>query len=235
MRRILLHLPARSLKLTFSAIIALAALVLVIPAEVRQAAGGSADAIQAGAESTHDVTIVDFAFDPSAITVTVGSTVKWTNMGSFTHSVTNDANASDRHNIDPGSVYTRTFTAPGSFTYHCSFHPFMTGTIVVVQPPAHVNITGPSDGAHGATFEFTATVSPITTTLPITYFWQATGQSPVTHAGAGLSDTIAFSWTPGITGAQWITVTAAGDERSPEGTHLLIIDPIKTYLPLILK
>ena len=56
------------------------------------------------------------------------------------------------------------------------------------------------------TYTYTVTVSPITATLPITYVWRATGQSPVTHTGGGLSNAISYTW--GATGTEYITVTA---------------------------
>ena len=40
----------------------------------------------------------------------------------------------------------------------------------------------------------TAAVSPITTTRPISYFWRATGQTPITHTMKGVSDTTTFTW-----------------------------------------
>ena len=62
-----------------------------------------------------------------------------------------------------------------------------------VVPPASVAISGPASGLVGSACDFTATTSPISSTLPLTYTWQATGQATITHTG-GLSDTVAFTW-----------------------------------------
>lgn len=69
-----------------------------------------------------------------------------------------------------------------------------------------VSITGPTVGIAGTAYTFTATVSPPTTTLPVTYIWQATKQTPVTHTVHSLSDTATFTWT--VAGPQTVTVTA---------------------------
>ncbi len=99
-------------------------------------------------------------------------------------------------------------------------------------PPAGLVVDGPAAGVAGATYTFTATVSPITTTLPLTYVWQASGQSPVTQTG-GLSDTVIFAW--GASGAWAITVTAENAAGVVSGTHHLSIGGRKVYLPLILR
>jgi hypothetical protein len=109
----------------------------------------------------------------------------------------------------------------------------MHGFVVVSQPPAGVDITGPGAGEHGNLYSFTAAVNPITTTLPITFSWEATNQLPVTQVNAAASDTQVFSWTSSMTGAQWITVTASNAAGSALDTHVIIIDPRSVDLPLI--
>jgi len=98
--------------------------------------------------------------------------------------------------------------------------------------PAGVVISGPPTGVIDAAYVFTATVSPISTTLPITYVWQATGQSAVTRTG-NLSNSVAFTWT--MSGAQAITVTVANDAGMVADTHVIQIDLRKLYLPVVLR
>lgn len=99
--------------------------------------------------------------------------------------------------------------------------------------PTSVTITGPTTGSILTSHTFTATVSPITTTLPITYTWQATGQPQVTHPGGGLSDTAAFSW--GVSSTQVITVTADNGIETPVmDTHTITVTAYMLFLPLIL-
>jgi PKD repeat protein len=91
-------------------------------------------------------------------------------------------------------------------------------------PPSGVTVAGPTTGVVQTGYAFIATVSPVTATAPITYVWQATGQSPVTNTG-GLSDTVAFIWN--TTGAQAITVTAANAGGTVTGTRVISI-----YIPV---
>ena len=77
------------------------------------------------------VTIRNFAFGPQAVTVKLGTTVHWTNSDSEAHTVTSDTGAFNSPVLQPGAGYSFTFTKPGSYSYHCTIHPFMTGTVVV--------------------------------------------------------------------------------------------------------
>ncbi|HZY41142.1 MAG TPA: hypothetical protein VFF59_03990, partial [Anaerolineae bacterium] len=75
---------------------------------------------------------------------------------------------------------------------------------------------------------------PVTATQPITYMWQATGQSDVAHLG-GITDTIVFTWAAGTMGTQLITTTASNDGGSVTGTHFIIFGASKIYLPLVMR
>jgi len=77
------------------------------------------------------VSIQGFAFNPSSITVSVGTTVTWTNNDSVTHTVTSDTGAFSSGNLNPGQTFSHTFNQAGTFAYHCSIHTSMHGTVVV--------------------------------------------------------------------------------------------------------
>ena len=77
------------------------------------------------------ISIANFAFQPDSLQVATGTTVTWTNADSTAHTVTADDGAFDAGPLAPGASFTQTFTTPGTYTYHCQIHPFMTGTIVV--------------------------------------------------------------------------------------------------------
>ena len=87
---------------------------------------GAADAPMEAA-----VEISDFAFGPAEITIAVGGTVTWTNTDGQAHTATSSGNF-DTGSIDADATASVTFDEPGTFTYICSFHPFMTGTVTVV-------------------------------------------------------------------------------------------------------
>jgi plastocyanin len=42
-----------------------------------------------------------------------------------------DAGAWNSGSIAPGGSFSRTFSSTGTYSYHCSIHPNMAGTIVV--------------------------------------------------------------------------------------------------------
>jgi plastocyanin len=76
------------------------------------------------------VAIADFTFTPSEIRVPVGGSVVWTNNDAQPHTATS-AGVFDAGSIQPQTSVTVDFPVAGSFAYICSFHPFMTGTVVV--------------------------------------------------------------------------------------------------------
>src|SRR5215207_6548556 len=92
--------------------------------------------IAAHQEAAFDVQVVDFAFEPATVTVPAGATVTWTNTGSRPHTVTADDGSFDSGRLDPGEQFSQTFDQPGTFTYHCGFHPEMQGEIVVTEQAA---------------------------------------------------------------------------------------------------
>jgi plastocyanin len=87
---------------------------------------------RAGAQDSASVDIADFTFGPGSVTITAGATVTWTNSDSAPHTATGDGGAFDTGTIDPGGSASITFDTPGTYTYICSIHPDMTGTVVVV-------------------------------------------------------------------------------------------------------
>lgn len=85
--------------------------------------------------ATNSVTIQDFAFSPANITVKTGTKVTWTNKDSMPHTVTetDSLNGPKSDTLSPGQSYSFTFTAPGTYHYHCTIHSGMTGTVTVTE------------------------------------------------------------------------------------------------------
>ena len=54
----------------------------------------------------------------------------WTNRDVAPHTATADGGAFDSGRLDQGKAYGRTFATPGTFPYHCTFHPNMKATVV---------------------------------------------------------------------------------------------------------
>jgi plastocyanin len=77
------------------------------------------------------VVLESFAFSPDNITVSVGTTVTWTNNDPVTHTVTSNTGLFSSGSLPPGGTFSFTFTQAGTFQYHCSIHTTMHGTVIV--------------------------------------------------------------------------------------------------------
>jgi plastocyanin len=76
------------------------------------------------------------AFNPASLSVSTGATVTWVNNDTTPHTVTADDGSFNSGTIAVGAKFTRVFSTSGTFLYHCTIHPEMTGTVVVVKMPA---------------------------------------------------------------------------------------------------
>jgi plastocyanin len=78
-----------------------------------------------------EVKIDNFSFAPVEISVSVGTTVTWTNHDDIPHTVVSTDKVFKSKVLDTDDKYSYTFTKPGTYPYFCSVHPKMTGTVVV--------------------------------------------------------------------------------------------------------
>jgi plastocyanin len=83
-----------------------------------------------------------FSPNPFSESAATRSTVIWVNgdvssgpygTSGTTHHLVSDNGVFDSGNLGPGRSYSFTFPGPGTYTYHCSIHPTMTGTITIAQ------------------------------------------------------------------------------------------------------
>jgi len=81
--------------------------------------------------SQNSVSIQNYAFSPSTLTIQKGANVTWKNDDSVQHTVVSDSSAFSSPLLSTGDTYTYQFNNSGSFSYHCSIHPYMKGTIVI--------------------------------------------------------------------------------------------------------
>lgn len=79
-------------------------------------------------------TIVDFSFGPATVTIQAGGTMVWRHEGAVPHTVTSDEGVFESGTLAGGDQFRFTFDTPGTYTYFCSIHPYMRGTIEVVAP-----------------------------------------------------------------------------------------------------
>ncbi len=74
------------------------------------------------------------SFAPNPGTVRVGQTIAWKNTDQITHTATADAGGFNTGSVAAGSTSAPiTMSTAGTFTYHCSIHPGMIGTLNVSQ------------------------------------------------------------------------------------------------------
>lgn len=72
------------------------------------------------------------AFSPTSTSAHVGDVVEWKNTGSIGHTVTFDNQSSlNDPSLNGGGTWQVKFNAAGTYAYHCTIHPQMTGTITV--------------------------------------------------------------------------------------------------------
>ena len=78
------------------------------------------------------IEIKDFSFSPQTLPVKPGETVTWINRDEEPHTVVSVEKKFKKSTaLDTDQEFTIIAGAPGIYTYFCSVHPKMTGTIVV--------------------------------------------------------------------------------------------------------
>lgn len=125
---------------------------------------GAALALPAAAQSgEHTVLMRDHFYNPKVDVVEVGTPVVWLNRGKRVHSATSDGGAFNSGRLNPGESWRWTPTEAGSYSYYCTIHLGMRGSIIAYPagspPPAaaqtgeetestsEVSVEWPADGA----------------------------------------------------------------------------------------
>ena len=78
-------------------------------------------------------------YSPKSVQIRSGASISWENPTADLHSITHDACrtpgpcAFDSGAIGPNRTFTLNQLPPGHYPYHCSFHPIMRGTLVVIE------------------------------------------------------------------------------------------------------
>jgi plastocyanin len=89
--------------------------------------------VAAGAAAPDTVTIDNFTFAPTPLTVAPGTKVTWDNKDEEPHTVVSaDGGKTFKSDaLDTDDKFSFTFDKPGTYKYFCSIHPHMVGTIIV--------------------------------------------------------------------------------------------------------
>ena len=80
------------------------------------------------------VDIVNFVFEPKSLTVKAGTTVTWTNEDTAVHSIKDTSALATpvSPDLEKGATFTITYGQPGSYSYICGIHQYMTGSVQVL-------------------------------------------------------------------------------------------------------
>lgn len=103
----------------------------------------------ANGEKALTASIVDFAYQPGALSVARGTTVTWTNDGAAPHTVTTRDGAHDSGILKKGATYAITFDTNGTFEYYCTIHPDMKATVTVADGASAEAPAKPAPAAAG--------------------------------------------------------------------------------------
>ncbi|GAC1347372.1 MAG: hypothetical protein NVSMB18_32140 [Acetobacteraceae bacterium] len=79
------------------------------------------------------VTIDNFTFSPSVLTVARGTRVTWANHDDIPHTVISSQDPATMRSpiLDTDETYSLTFDKPGTYGFFCSLHPHMQSQVVV--------------------------------------------------------------------------------------------------------
>ena len=87
------------------------------------------------APPTASVNTYHYAYDPNPITVAAGTNVTFKNSDEIAHTVTSrdggDKPAFDSGDMPQNATWSHVFAKAGTYKYYCTYHSYMSGTIVV--------------------------------------------------------------------------------------------------------
>src|SRR4051812_19562890 len=162
--------------------------------------------------------IVNFEFTPTAMNVTAGTTVTWTNTADRPHTVTDRGGTFDNL-LAPGTTATVSFTVPGTYHYFCRINPSKMNGIIVVsagpQPAATNRVEAVDPALAGETLRFLP--NTLTADAGSTLLFANVGGKPHTlTADDGSFDTGVV--TPGAEGGRFAGTNATFTVPKP-GTY----------------
>ena len=78
-----------------------------------------------------DVVVANFSFSPATASVSVNTTVTWTNHDDVPHTIVSTEQRFKSPVLDTDGRFSQQFDTPGTYGYFCSLHPKTTGRVVV--------------------------------------------------------------------------------------------------------
>jgi plastocyanin len=151
--------------------------LLLVPAPSASAGGGCHARVTHGTGDT--VQMRDACFTPTALRVDPGTSVTFVNEDPFVHNVT--ANLWGHFDdLEQGDAFTATFAQEGIYPYACTFHPEMTGVVVVGDGD------GPGSGEAVVVSSLQEPPAPSPEVRTVTVTEEAGASSPLVWLSAGL-------------------------------------------------
>lgn len=154
-----------------------------------------------------------YCFTPASVTVDAGGTVAWSSSSSAPHTVSADDGSFNSGSISAGGTYRHTFTTPGTYTYHCSIHPYMTASVKVNGTTISQSMSSSTVAQHSSTSTAVRTATP----RPAT-----SAPTPSATAPPSAAAPVAAANTPpagdsSSTGAAQATSSAVAATPAPSG------------------
>jgi plastocyanin len=182
--------------------------------------------------ATVTVSIKRTGFVPKSTTINQDDSVTWTNNDTINHQVVANNGGFASPILGPGKSWTRKFGNGGTFRYHDSLHPSLTGTVVVKGAPDQVSLAATVPVVKfGGTVTLSGTVSNKkageTVTIVQLPFGQTTKQVVATLQTA-TGGVFTFTVTPQVNTtyqAQW---------KSLESSVIIQVQPV-IKLPFVSK
>jgi plastocyanin len=176
--------------------------------------------------ATQTVTQTEYVFTQMSVTIAVGDTVTWTNNGATAHTSTSDTGVWDSGTMNPGASFSRTFTTPGTFPYHCSFHQAlgMTGTVTVTGSPPVITSSATASATVNSPFSYAIAASDGPTSFGASGLPGGLAVDPVTGVVSGI---------PSSAGSFPITLSASNSSGTGTASLALTVVPQPAGSPVI--
>jgi plastocyanin len=111
-------------------LIALSVVILLSSCEKEDEPDSSATN-NSGNPATNQISMRASTFSPRSMTISVGTTLVWTNNDVLAHTVKSSSGAFSSGSLSPNETFSFTFQSAGTYAYFCEIHPAMTGTVIV--------------------------------------------------------------------------------------------------------
>ena len=93
--------------------------------------GSAGPALGASGRAAAEIVVSAMNFPSDTTRIAAGQIVRWINRDPLDHTITFDAEGPASGPLPPKGSYAVKFDRPGTYSYHCTPHPFMKGVVVV--------------------------------------------------------------------------------------------------------